>query len=156
MFFLRVIDNPKLDKYFDNKLVWSGQHYDFNMVKKIFTDVNLRRPNYFIKLSKKKIPLFEIQTEIYKIITKIKPKAIIYHGDTFTTLASALVSNFFFYNIIKIHIEGGYRSDDKNQIEERARLTSDQLSNIIFVTRKKEKENLVKENIKKNIYVVGN
>ena len=61
----------KLDKYFDNKLVWSGQHYDFNMVKKIFTDVNLRRPNYFIKLSKKKIPLFEIQTEIYKIITKI-------------------------------------------------------------------------------------
>ena len=146
----------KLDKYFDNKLVWSGQHYDFNMVKKIFTDVNLRRPNYFIKLSKKKIPLFEIQTEIYKIITKIKPKAIIYHGDTFTTLASALVSNFFFYNIIKIHIEGGYRSDDKNQIEERARLTIDHLSDHIFVTSKHQKKNLFKENIKKNIYVVGN
>jgi len=71
-------------------------------------------------------------------------------------LAASLVSNFFFYNIKKIHIEGGYRSEDKNQIEERARLTSDQISNIIFVTRKQEKENLIKENIKKNIYVVGN
>ena len=146
----------KLDKYFDNKLVWSGQHYDFNMVKKIFNDVNLRRPDYFIKLPKKKIPLFEIQREFYKIITKIKPKAIIYHGDTFTTLASALVSNFFFYKIIKIHIEGGYRSDDKNQIEERARLTIDHLSDHIFVTSEHQKKNLFRENIKKNIYVVGN
>ena len=146
----------KIDKFYDNKLVWSGQHYDFNMVKNIFIDVNLRRPDYFIKLPKKKIHLFEIQREIYKIITKVKPKAIIYHGDTFTTLASALVANFFFYKIIKIHIEGGYRSEDKNQIEERARLIVDHLSDHNFVAMEHQKENLLKENIKKNIHVVGN
>jgi UDP-N-acetylglucosamine 2-epimerase (non-hydrolysing) len=28
----------KLDKKFDNKLVWSGQHYDYTMVKKNFND----------------------------------------------------------------------------------------------------------------------
>ena len=36
----------ELDKNFDNELIWSGQHYDFEMVKNIFTDVNLRKPNY--------------------------------------------------------------------------------------------------------------
>ena len=43
----------RLDNFYDNKLVWSGQHYDYNMVKKIFADVDLRKPDYFIKLSKK-------------------------------------------------------------------------------------------------------
>jgi UDP-N-acetylglucosamine 2-epimerase (non-hydrolysing) len=146
----------KLDKKFDNKLVWSGQHYDYAMVKKNFNDVKLRKPDIKIKINKKKNIFFQVQEKLYYIILKQKPDAIIYHGDTFTTLAASLVSNFFFFNVKKIHIEGGYRSEDKNQIEERARLTSDQLSNIIFVTRKQEKENLIKENIRKNIYVVGN
>jgi UDP-N-acetylglucosamine 2-epimerase len=30
----------KLDKKFDNKLVWSGQHYDYAMVKKNFNDLS--------------------------------------------------------------------------------------------------------------------
>lgn len=146
----------KLDKKFNNKLIWSGQHYDYSMVKQNFDDVKLRPPDFKIKINKKKNIFFQIQEKLYNIILKQKPDAIIYHGDTLTTLAASLVSNFFFYKIKKIHIEGGYRSGDKNQIEERVRLTSDQLSNIIFVTRKKEKENLFKENIKKKIYIVGN
>ena len=32
-----IID--KLDKSFNNKLVWSGQHYDFSMVKQNFQDL---------------------------------------------------------------------------------------------------------------------
>ena len=98
----------ELDKNFDNELIWSGQHYDFKMVKNIFTDVNLRKPNYFIKI-KIKPKLFEIQKRIFNILKNSKTKAIIYHGDTFTTLSSALISRFF-PNILNIHIEGGYRS----------------------------------------------
>mgnify|MGYP001168243853 CR=1 FL=1 len=146
----------KLDKKFNNKLIWSGQHYDYSMVKQNFNDVKLRNPNIEIKIKKNKNIFFQIQEKLYNIILKEKPDAIIYHGDTYTTLAASLVSNYFFYKIKKIHIEGGYRSGDKNQIEERARSTSDQLSNIIFVTREQERKNLLKENIKNNVYVVGN
>ncbi len=146
----------KLDKKYDNKLIWSGQHYDFELVKKNFLDLKLRKPNIEIKIDKKKNNFIQIQNEIFKIINKYRPKAIIYHGDTFTTLATSIIANYFFPNIKKIHIEGGYRSGDKNQIEERARTTSDQLSDIIFVTRSQEKINLYKENIKKNVHVVGN
>ncbi|MDC1224045.1 UDP-N-acetylglucosamine 2-epimerase (non-hydrolyzing) [Pelagibacteraceae bacterium] len=146
----------KLDKKFNNQLVWSGQHYDYSMVKQNFKDVKLRAPNIEIKIKKNKNVFFQIQEKLHDIILKQKPNAIIYHGDTYTTLAASLVSNYFFYKIKKIHIEGGYRSGDKNQIEERARSTSDQLSNIIFVTRNQEKQNLLKENIKDNVYIVGN
>lgn len=146
----------RLDKNFNNVLVWSGQHYDFELVKKNFLDVRLRSPDLKIKVNKKENIFFQIQTKLYKIIKKIKPDAIIYHGDTFTTLAASIVSNYFFPNILKIHIEGGYRSGDKTQIEERARTTSDQLSDIIYVTRDNEKKNLLKENKKRDIHVVGN
>ena len=145
-----------LDKIYDNKLIWSGQHYDFELVKKNFLDVKLRSPNIKIKINKKKNNFIQIQDKLLKIINRFNPTAIVYHGDTFTTLAASLITNYFFPNITKIHVEGGYRSGDKNQIEERARTTSDQLSDIIFVTRILEKKNLIKENIKKNVHVVGN
>ena len=61
----------------------------------------------------------------------------------------------FFPNIKKIHIEGGYRSGDISQIEEMQN-NKDFLSNLIFVTRKEEKSNLLKENIKSKIFIVGN
>ena len=44
----------KLDKHFNNKLIWSGQHYDFELVENIFKDVSLRKPNRIIKINKKK------------------------------------------------------------------------------------------------------
>ena len=146
----------ELDKHFNNKLIWSGQHYDFELVENIFNDVNLRKPDQIIKINKKKNNFFQIQEKIYNIIKKSKPKAIVYHGDTFTTLATSLVSNFFFPKITRIHIEGGYRSNDKNQIEEKSRKASDQQSNIIFTQRLEDKKNLFNENIKENVYVVGN
>jgi UDP-N-acetylglucosamine 2-epimerase len=149
-----IID--KLDKSFYNKLVWSGQHYDFSMVKQNFIDLKVRKPNIEVKIDKKKNVFFQIQKKIYDVILKEKPHAIVYHGDTYTTLATSLVINYFFPKIKRIHIEGGYRSGDITQIEEKCRTISDYLSNIIFVTRDEERSNLVKENNRSKIFTVGN
>jgi len=146
----------KLDKSFHNKLVWSGQHYDFSMVKQNFQDLKVRKPNIEIKINKKDNVFFQIQRKIYNLILKEKPYAIIYHGDTYTTLATSMITNYFFPNVKRIHIEGGYRSGDISQIEEKCRTISDYLSNLIFVTRKEEKSNLLKENLKSKIFIVGN
>ena len=146
----------KLDKSFNNKLVWSGQHYDFSMVKQNFQDLKVRKPNVEIKINKKENVFFQIQRKIYGLVLKEKPFAIIYHGDTYTTLATSMIANYFFPEIKKIHIEGGYRSGDISQIEEKCRTISDYLSDIIFVTRNEEKSNLLKENLKSKIFIVGN
>ena len=146
----------ELDKNFKNILVWSGQHYDFNMVKNIFLDVNLRKPDYLIKIKNKSEIFFEIQKKIYKILNKNKSKAIVYHGDTFTTLSTALISRFFFPHILNIHVEGGYRSFDNNQTEEQVRFIADHISKINFVQRNQDKINLKKENCQNEICIVGN
>ena len=145
----------QIDKYFDNQLVWSGQHYDFNMVKNIFKDLNLRKPDKIFKIKKKQNTFFEIQKNIRDILKKQKPLAILYHGDTLTTLACALVSRFFYPKLLNVHIEGGYRSYDNLQIEEQIRFVSDHLSKISFVQRKIDYLNLKKENNYRS-YVVGN
>ena len=54
----------KLDKKFDNKLVWSGQHYDYTMVKKNFNDVKLRKPDFKLKINKKKKYFFSNSRKI--------------------------------------------------------------------------------------------
>ena len=40
----------ELDGAFNNKLIWSGQHYDYAMVKKNFNNVQLRRPDIQFKI----------------------------------------------------------------------------------------------------------
>ena len=50
----------KLDKSFYNKLIWSGQHYDFSMVKQNFQDLKVRKPNIEIKINKKENVFFQI------------------------------------------------------------------------------------------------
>lgn len=147
----------EIDKKFKQTLVWSGQHFSKNMVGDIFEDVKLRKPDLFINENfNEKNKFFKMQYSIYKIILKLKPSAIIFHGDTLTTLGSNLVPWIYFSNIKKIHIEGGYRSYDRDQIEERIRYMTDHMSDMIFVPRSEDKVNLIKEGIKKNIYVVGN
>ena len=56
----------KLDKNFENKLIWSGQHYDFELVENIFRDVNLRKPDQIIKINKKKIIFFNCNLNCIK------------------------------------------------------------------------------------------
>ena len=146
----------ELDKNFDNQLIWSGQHYDFSMVKNIFLDVNLRKPDHFINIKDKSSTFFEIQKKIFKILKKNNSKAIIYHGDTFTTLASALVSRFLFPKILNIHVEGGYRSFDTSQTEEQVRFITDHISKINFIQRPQDKKNLNNENHSKETHIVGN
>ena len=146
----------ELDKNFNNELVWSGQHYDFSMVKNIFLDVNLRKPDHFIKIKNKSETFFEIQRKIFAILKNTKSKAIIYHGDTFTTLSSALISRFFFPKILNIHIEGGYRSFDNNQTEEQVRFIADHISQLNFIQRNEDKINLKNENCQNKIFIVGN
>ena len=63
----------KLDKHFNNKLIWSGQHYDFELVENIFKDISLRKPDQIIKINKKKNNFFQLQKKIYSIIKKSKP-----------------------------------------------------------------------------------
>ena len=146
----------ELDKNFQNTLILSGQHYDKNLTDKIFKNLGLRNPDYKVNIFRKENFFSEFSIILKKIIEKEKPEIIIYHGDTLTTLSSALVCKINFPNIKSVHIESGYRSSDKNSIEENIRKIVDFVSNINFTCRNEEKINLKKEGVLKNVYTVGN
>ena len=43
----RVI--PEMDKYFDHKLIHTGQNYDYELNEIFFKELNLRKPDIFLK-----------------------------------------------------------------------------------------------------------
>ena len=77
-------------------------------------------------------------------------------GDTTTVLAASLAA---FYQKIKIvHVEAGLRSNDLNSPfpEEMNRVLTSRLSYLHFCPTENAKQNLLKENISNNVFVVGN
>ena len=146
----------EFDKNFNQTIIFSGQHFSKNMASNIFQDLKLRKPDINIKIKNRKNFLFEFSKKLIKNLKKLNPDFIVYHGDTFTTLISAFVSVNFFPEVKNVHIESGYRSNAKDNIEEKIRKVADKYSEINFAIRKKEKKNLFYEGVKKNVYTVGN
>ena len=69
---------PKLDKYFNHRLVHTGQNFDDTLNKIFFKDLQLRNPDFKINLKNKSLfnNLGEILINIEKIIKNFKPDAV--------------------------------------------------------------------------------
>lgn len=142
-------------KYFKSKnvkikMIHSNQHYDDNLNKIFFNELNI--PINEIIFLKKNKNIFE---QLYNEIKTNKPKYIMVFGDVNTSLYGAICG--IHNNIPIIHIEAGLRSNDNTMIEELNRKAIDSISDIYFCTEKSGVLNLKKENIdEKKIYLVGN
>ena len=82
-----------------------------------------------------------------------KPDIVVVYGDTNSTLAGALVASKL--HIPVAHIEAGLRSYNKEMPEEINRVLTDHISSLLFVPSEISKENLKKEGISNNVYIVG-
>jgi len=145
----------KSKKDFKEIIIHTGQHYDFRMSGIFFKELKIPKPNYNlgIKNSSHAGMLGKMLVEIEKLLLKIKPDFTIVHGDTNSTLAGALASKKI--HIPVIHIESGLRSHNQKMPEEINRVLTDHCSKYFFVPSNLAKKNLIKENIKKNIFKVG-
>jgi len=152
-----VIKEFKKYTDFNVKICTTAQHREMlDQVLKFFNiksdyDLNLMKPNQSI---------FDITVNALKALEKVldleKPDLIFVQGDTTTALVGALAG---FYKKVKIaHIEAGLRSYNKYSPfpEEINRVLVGHLADYHFAPTEKAKENLLKENIKENVYVVGN
>ncbi|WP_368245207.1 non-hydrolyzing UDP-N-acetylglucosamine 2-epimerase [Clostridium tertium] len=91
-----------------------------------------------------------------KVIKECKPDIVLVHGDTSTTLNSALAA---FYNKVPVgHVEAGLRSGDIYSPfpEEANRKLTGAITTLHFAPTKNNEKNLLKESINKNVYVTGN
>ena len=139
----------------DEILLHTGQHYDQEMSTDIFKDLNVCMPNisYSLKSRSHSGMTGELLVFIEEQILKIKPDFVNVYGDTNSTLAGALAASKLHVPIL--HIEAGLRSFNKKMPEEVNRVLTDHMSDYLFCPTLQAVENLANENIKNNVYHVG-
>lgn len=136
-------------------LLHTGQHYDYEMTKIIFEELEIPEPDYNLNVGshshgKQTGMMLE---RIEKVLMKEKPDVVIVYGDTNSTLAGAVASVKL--EIPVAHIEAGLRSFNKKMPEEINRILTDRISDFLFCPSEVAVENLKKEGIEKGVFFVG-
>lgn len=150
-----IRNNRDYRKRIKEVLVNTGQHYDYNMSKSFFNELDIPRPAYDLNVGSAPhvAQVAAMMLGIDGILKKEKPDAVLVYGDTNSTLAGALTAARS--KIPVYHVEAGLRSYDKSMPEETNRVLTDHVSSILFCPTRQAVENLEKENIREGVYNVG-
>ncbi len=137
-------------------VIFTGQHFDYEMGMQFIHQLELPKPDYSLKISKSnpQLQISEIIAKLSKILSKEKPDTVMVQGDTNTVLASGICS--LKSNIPISHVEAGLRSFDWRMPEEHNRIVVDHISELLFAPTKKSKTNLISEKVHGKIHVTGN
>jgi len=149
---IRACEKKKLD-YF---ILHTGQHYSYEMDKKFFEDLDLKKPKYNLEVGgkpyRKQVGL--MIRRIMDVLKKEKPSIVFVQGDTNSVLAGALAANKL--RIPIGHHEAGLRSHDLTMLEETNRIITDHISDYLFAPTDDAMKNLADEGIEKNVWLTGN
>ena len=137
-------------------VIFTGQHYDYNMSMNFIDQLGMSKPNYSMKIPRMKptLQVAEIIKKLSKILETEKPETVIVQGDTNTVLAAGIAS--LKSNIPISHIESGLRSFDWRMPEEHNRIIVDHFSDFLFAPTQINKQNLISEKVHGKIFVTGN
>ncbi len=147
----------KLDLYFENIIVDSGQHYDYYLNKIFYEQLGVRVPDYNlnIKSGTHATQVAKLMIEFEKTLLKEKPNFVIVLGDNNSSLGFALTTSKL--NIPLVHIESGMRSKNWIMPEEKNRIIIDHLADMNICYLKEHKANLLREGLNsRRSWVVGN
>jgi len=142
---------------FQQVLVHTGQHYDYNMSKVFFEELELPNPDEFLNVGSGShaVQTAAVMVAFEPVLARHKPDWVFVVGDVNSTLACALVSSKLCIRVA--HVEAGLRSGDRTMPEEINRLLTDQLSDLLFTPSKDANANLGREGIDTSkIRFVGN
>jgi len=140
-----------------HKICHTGQHFDRNMSRVFFDDLQLPEPDFYLGVGggSHAEQTARIMIEFEKVLEKEKPDLIIVPGDVNSTMACSLVASKMGVKIA--HVEAGLRSFDREMPEEINRIVTDILSDFLFVTEESGLKNLENEGIDTSkIHFVGN
>tara|TARA_Y100000310_G_scaffold260600_1_gene269591 strand:- start:372 stop:1430 length:1059 start_codon:yes stop_codon:yes gene_type:complete len=154
--FIKVFPiSRELRKISQEIIIHTGQHYDYNMSKSFFEELDLPKPDYNLGINSTNSTnqIGRMIVEIGIILNKHKPDAVVVYGDTDSTIAGAIAANK--QNIKLIHIEAGLRSFDKSMPEEINRVLTDHCSGILMCPTLTAVKNLQNEGITKKVFQTG-
>ena len=139
------------------RLLHTGQHYDPEMNSQYFQALEIPDPDINLEVGSAShaVQTAEIMRRFEPVLDRERPAAVLVVGDVNSTLACALVA--VKKGVAVIHVEAGLRSFDRTMPEEINRVLTDQISDLLFITEKSARENLLREGIPESrIHFVGN
>lgn len=149
-----LMKNPRSFRPF---LVHTGQHYDAAMKDAFFHQLGIPEPDIDLEVGSgtHAVQTAQIMLRFEPVLDEVKPAAVLVVGDVNSTIACGLVA--VKKGIPIIHVEAGLRSHDRTMPEEINRILTDQLADLLFITERSARENLLKEGIAENkIFFAGN
>ena len=139
----------------ESVLVHTGQHYDENMSRIFFDELEIPRPDYNLEVGSAShaVQTAQIMMRLEKILTEEKPDWVLVYGDTNSTIGAALTSAKLHIKIA--HVEAGLRSFNRHMPEEINRITTDRISNLLFAPTHNAMELLAREGLSANAVLSG-
>jgi UDP-N-acetylglucosamine 2-epimerase (non-hydrolysing) len=145
------------DGRFAARLLHTGQHYDLAMNAVFFQELEIPAPDVSLDIGSQ-APTQQtaaIMVGLENALRGRRPDLLLVVGDVNSTLAAALVAAQA--RIPLVHVEAGLRSGDRSMPEEINRLVTDRLSDLLLVTERKARDNLLAEGAApESIVFVGN
>lgn len=138
-------------------LLHTGQHYDIEMSKCFFEELNIPAPDISLEVGSDSHAkqVARIMERFDDVCDEQKPDGILVVGDVNSTMACSLVAAK--KNIKIIHVEAGIRSFDREMPEEINRMVTDAITDLLLPPSRDAVNNLLKEgHPSSKIHLVGN
>ena len=119
----------KCDKYFELKIVHTGQNYDYELNKIFFEDLQVREPDFYLNVVGENLgqTMGNVISKSYELFSIEKPDAVVVLGDTNSCLCVIAAKRL---KIPIFHMEAGNRCRDENLPEEVIRRIVDVTSDV--------------------------
>ncbi|HCR3446221.1 non-hydrolyzing UDP-N-acetylglucosamine 2-epimerase [Morganella morganii] len=136
----------KLDEFCDHILVHTGQNYDFELNEVFFTDLGVRKPDYFLNAAGKNAAetIGQVIISVDKVLEEISPDAMLVLGDTNSCISAIPAKR---RKIPIFHMEAGNRCFDQRVPEETNRKIVDHTSDINLTYSTIARDYLISEGI---------
>ncbi|CAK2009405.1 non-hydrolyzing UDP-N-acetylglucosamine 2-epimerase [Vibrio crassostreae] len=119
----------KLDEHCDHVLVHTGQNYDFELNEVFFSDLGVRKPDYFLSAAGKNAAetIGQVIIKVDQALEEIQPDAMLVLGDTNSCLSAIPAKR---RKVPIFHMEAGNRCFDQRVPEETNRRIVDHTADI--------------------------
>ena len=145
----------KCDKYFNVKLVHTGQNYDYTLNKVFFEDLEIREPDFYLNVVGDSLgqTMGNVISKSYDLFIQHKPDAVLVLGDTNSCLCVISAKRL---KIPVFHLEAGNRCKDENLPEEVIRRIVDVTSDVNLCYSEQARKYILDTGVKPEYtYVVG-
>ncbi len=137
---------PLLDKTVNHIFVHTGQNTDPQLTEVFFSELKIRKPDYFLDVNTKSLGsvLGDTLIKVEEIFIKHKPNGVAILGDTNSSIAALLAKRM---QIPVYHMEAGNRSFDENVPEETNRRMIDHVADFNLPYTEHARRNLLSEGL---------